>query len=113
MTEKHPRVIVVTGTTRGIGRALVTRLVELGHTVIGCGRSRTGVDELSSEFGDPHRFDAVDVAVWPEVEAWAQTVLSAMEPPDLLINNAGVINRNAPLWEVPDEEFSKVLLLIK
>jgi NAD(P)-dependent dehydrogenase (short-subunit alcohol dehydrogenase family) len=32
-----------------------------------------------------------------------------MTPPDLLINNAGVINRNAPLWEVSADEFSKVL----
>ncbi|MBD3870189.1 MAG: SDR family NAD(P)-dependent oxidoreductase, partial [Acidobacteria bacterium] len=31
-----PRVVVITGATRGIGRALTDRLVELGHTVIGC-----------------------------------------------------------------------------
>ena len=33
----EPRIIVATGATRGIGRALTDRLVELGHTVIGCG----------------------------------------------------------------------------
>jgi NAD(P)-dependent dehydrogenase (short-subunit alcohol dehydrogenase family) len=109
MDDEQERIVVITGATRGIGRALVTQMAELGHTVIGCGRSRAGTDELSSEFGDPHRFDAVDVAVWPEVEAWAKAVLSAMAPPDLLVNNAGVINRNAPLWEVPADEFSKVL----
>jgi NAD(P)-dependent dehydrogenase (short-subunit alcohol dehydrogenase family) len=109
MAEKEPRRIVITGATRGIGRALTARFAELGHTVIGCGRSESGTDELSAAFGDPHRFDAVDVAEWSEVESWAQEVLSEMPPPDLLINNAGVINRNAPLWEVPAEEFSKVL----
>ena len=109
MPDAENRIVVVTGATRGIGRALIDRLAELGHTVIGCGRSRTAVARLSAEFGKPHRFDAVDVAEWPEVEAWARDVLSEKSPPDLLINNAGVINRNAPLWEVPADEFSQVL----
>jgi NAD(P)-dependent dehydrogenase (short-subunit alcohol dehydrogenase family) len=84
-------------------------VVQLGHTVIGCGRSQNGIDELSSEFDDPHRFDAVDVAMWSAVETWARDVLSTLPPPDLLVNNAGVINRNAPLWEVPADEFTRVL----
>ena len=103
------RVVVITGATRGIGRSLTERLINLGHTVAGCGRSQTGVDELTVEHSAPNRFDAVDVAVWSEVEAWAQDVLSGLPAPDLLINNAGVINSNAPLWEVSAEEFAQVL----
>jgi NAD(P)-dependent dehydrogenase (short-subunit alcohol dehydrogenase family) len=95
MGDGTPRTVVLTGATRGIGRALVGRLVELGHTVIGCGRSRSGVDELRSEFPAPSFFDAVDVASWPEVEAWANGVLSKREARDLLVNNAGVINRTS------------------
>jgi NAD(P)-dependent dehydrogenase (short-subunit alcohol dehydrogenase family) len=109
MADGLGRIVVVTGATRGIGRALTDRLVELGHTVVGCGRSQRGIDGLSSKYGDPHQFAAVDVANWAEVEAWATAVLSASPPPDLLVNNAGVINRNAPLWEVSAEEFSAVL----
>ena len=109
MDDGQGRIVVVTGATRGIGRALTDRLVELGHTVIGCGRSQGGVEELMSAYGEPHRFAAVDVSKWSEVEAWAANVLSEMRRPDLLVNNAGVINQNAPLWEVSAEEFSKVL----
>jgi NAD(P)-dependent dehydrogenase (short-subunit alcohol dehydrogenase family) len=109
MSDIAARRIVVTGATRGIGRALTGRLIELGHTVVGCGRSPGGVDELSSEFGDPHRFALVDVAKWPDVEAWAASILSAMPTPDLVVNNAGLINRNAPLWKISAEEFSAVL----
>jgi NAD(P)-dependent dehydrogenase (short-subunit alcohol dehydrogenase family) len=109
MGDVKARTVVVTGSTRGIGRALVDRLAELGHTVVGCGRSRAGIDGLAAEYPEPHIFGAVDVASWPEVEGWAKKVLAEISAPDLLINNAGVINRNAPLWEVPPEEFSTVL----
>ena len=109
MGNGKARTVVVTGSTRGIGRALVDRLAELGHTVIGCGRSRAAIDALAAEYPEPHIFDAVDVASWLEVEGWAKNVLAQIPAPDLLINNAGVINRNAPLWEVPPEEFSTVL----
>lgn len=105
----RPKVVVITGTTSGIGRALTNRLIELGHTIIGCGRSQQSIDELVTEHGNPHKFAAVDVANWSEVEAWAVTVLRDAPPPDLVVNNAGVINRNAPLWEVSAEEFSNVL----
>jgi NAD(P)-dependent dehydrogenase (short-subunit alcohol dehydrogenase family) len=109
MNHDSPRIIVLTGATRGIGRALVPALAELGHTVIGCGRSGDAVDELRTAVGPPSRFDAVDVADWPEVERWAISVLDDLPPPDLVVNNAGVINRNAPLWQVDEAEFARVL----
>jgi len=109
MAERDSRLIVVTGATRGIGRALTERFVELGHTVIGCGRSQSGVGELSAAFGGPNRFDTVDVAQGRDVDSWAREVLSAFQAPDLVVNNAGIINRNAPLWEVPADEFARVL----
>jgi NAD(P)-dependent dehydrogenase (short-subunit alcohol dehydrogenase family) len=101
--------ILITGATRGLGRALVGPLVGLGHTVVGCGRSATEIGALGAAFAPPHRFDAVDVADWPGVEAWACRVLAGLPPPDLLVNNAGVINRTAPLWEIGDDELRAVL----
>jgi NAD(P)-dependent dehydrogenase (short-subunit alcohol dehydrogenase family) len=109
MVDATGRIVVVTGATRGIGKALAKRLVEIGHTVVGCGRSSSGIEELAADLGDPHQFEAVDVSRWSAVESWAKTVLSHMPVPDLVINNAGVINRNAPLWEVSAEEFGRVL----
>ena len=64
--------------------------------------------ELSRRFGQPHRFDAVDVADEQQVKRWAESVL-ADGPPDLLLNNAAVINRSQPLWEVPPTDFSRVI----
>ena len=56
------KVVVITGATRGCGRAMVDRFIEAGHTIIGCGRSEQHVAELGKQFGGPHRFDVVDVA---------------------------------------------------
>jgi NAD(P)-dependent dehydrogenase (short-subunit alcohol dehydrogenase family) len=103
------QIIVITGATRGCGRAMVERFVEAGHTVIGCGRSEALVAELRTAFGSSHRFDVVDVAVDEKVQAWAQSVLAAGFVPDLLINNAAVMNNPAPLWEITAAEFQSLI----
>ena len=103
------RFVVVTGATRGLGRAMVSRLIEDGHTVAGCGRSTQAVAELEAEYGSPHRFDVLDVVDDGQVGEWADSVVSQYEPPDLLLNYAASINANASLWEVPVEEFDMVI----
>lgn len=103
------RTILITGVTRGLGRALALRLADLGHLVIGCGRTASAIEEMQRLLGEPHAVSIVDVASVAEVETWSRRVLARHPPIDLLINNAGVINANAPLWEVPEEEFSRVL----
>jgi NAD(P)-dependent dehydrogenase (short-subunit alcohol dehydrogenase family) len=82
--------------------------VAAGHQVIGCGRSEPGVDELRSQFGDRHRFDVVDVGSDSAVRDWAASVL-ADGAPDLLVNNAALINQNAALWEVSSAEFDSLM----
>jgi NAD(P)-dependent dehydrogenase (short-subunit alcohol dehydrogenase family) len=103
------KIVVVTGVTRGLGRAMVAELVRQGHTVLGCGRSRGGIEQLRRQVGAPHDFSVVDVAADQEVMAWAGRLLGAYGPPDFVLNNAGVINRNARLWDVPEQEFSLVI----
>jgi NAD(P)-dependent dehydrogenase (short-subunit alcohol dehydrogenase family) len=101
--------VVITGATRGLGRAMTGEFAARGHTVIGCGRSKMAIADLQKNLAKPHRFDAVDVASDSQVKSWAQDVLKSHGAPDLLVNNAAVINRNAPLWEVPAEDFSQVI----
>lgn len=104
-----PKRIVLTGATRGLGRAMAKEFARLGHTVAGCGRSQEGCREMARSLGPPHRFDAVDVSSWPAVEQWASHLLTEFGAPDLLINNAALINRNAPLWLVPAVEFDALM----
>lgn len=101
--------IVITGVTRGLGRALVDEFIRGGHTVIGCGRSGEAIFDLRMAHQEPHDFSVVDVALDNKVALWAAKVLENDTPPDLLINNAGVMNKLAPLWEIDDREFTKVI----
>lgn len=103
------RRIVITGVTRGLGRALALRLAGMGHQVAGCGRSKVRLEELRGRLGDGHRVDLVNVASSIQVRTWAEKVLESHGPPDLVINNAGIINVNSPLWEVPEEELGLVV----
>jgi NAD(P)-dependent dehydrogenase (short-subunit alcohol dehydrogenase family) len=80
-----------------------------GHTVVGCARNATAIRELREQFAAPHRFDVLDVSDDAAVAAWAEQILADGPAPDLLINNAAVVNANAPLWEVPANEFSQVI----
>jgi NAD(P)-dependent dehydrogenase (short-subunit alcohol dehydrogenase family) len=103
------RRIVITGAGRGLGRAMTAGFAALGHTVIGCSRQLKHVESLRGEFGSPHRFDTVDVADDRAVEQWAKEILAEGGPPDLLLNNAAVVNHNAVLWKVSPDEFSRVI----
>ncbi|MBM3866401.1 MAG: SDR family oxidoreductase [Verrucomicrobia bacterium] len=101
--------IVITGVTRGLGRALVGEFIAAGHTVIGCGRTGGAIFDLRMSHGAPHDFTCVDVGLDAKVALWAAKVLEHDQPPDLLINNAAVINRRAPLWEQDDREFTRLV----
>ncbi len=101
--------IVLTGVTRGLGRALAEAFIKGGHTVIGCGRSGDAIFDLRMTHGAPHDFSVLDVGLDNKVAIWAAKVLENDSPPDLLINNAAVMNRLAPLWEQDDREFTKLV----
>ncbi len=103
------KIIVITGVSRGLGWAMVEKFINLGHTVIGCARSQEAIKELNQKYGKPHHFTSLDVADEQQVKTWANALLSEHSPPDLLINNAALVNHLAPLWEVPSDEFSQLI----
>ena len=92
-----------------MGRAMVDEFIRLSHTVVACGRSKAEIAELQEQHRKLHSFTIVDVTSNEAVQHWAEQVLQEQGVPELLLNNAAVINRNAPLWEVSAEDFSKVI----
>jgi NAD(P)-dependent dehydrogenase (short-subunit alcohol dehydrogenase family) len=103
------KTILITGVTRGCGHAMAEEFIRLGHTVLGCGRSEKEIAQLQKQFPAPDDFSVVNVADDSQVASWAKKILSSHVAPDLLLNNAALINRNAPLWLVPAPEFSDVI----
>jgi len=103
------KTILITGVSRGLGRALTEEFIRLGHVVIGCGRSEKEIAQLQKQFPSPNNFSVVNVTDDSQVATWAKKILSSHAAPDLLLNNAALINRNAPLWEISAQEFSDVI----
>jgi len=103
------KIIVLTGVSRGLGQALVPEFIQRGHTVIGCARAAGAIATLSARYPAPHQFSVVDLASTPIVESWCRQILTSVGTPDLVINNAATINDNAPLWQVPAEQFAAVV----
>jgi NAD(P)-dependent dehydrogenase (short-subunit alcohol dehydrogenase family) len=104
----NARIIVITGATRGLGRALMDQFVAMGHRVFGCGRSTKHVADLKTQYptGD---FAAVDVTDAAAVAQWAKHTIEVAGAPDLLINNAAVMNPLKPLWEIGQADFDRVI----
>src|ERR1017187_4484142 len=71
------KTILITGVSRGLGRALTDEFIRLGHVVLGCGRSAKEIAALQKQFPAPNDFSIVDVADDAQVAAWAKKVLAA------------------------------------
>ena len=96
MNSDRPSIILITGATRGLGRAMSEEFARQGHTVLGCGRAKHAITQLATSFGKPHDFQSVNVAADAEVKSWANRLLNTYGPPDLLLNNAALINQRQP-----------------
>ncbi|CAL5401779.1 unnamed protein product [Camellia sinensis] len=115
------RTVLITGVSRGLGKALALEIAKRGHTVIGCSRSQENLNSLQADLSssssshsnpsssDKHLFMNVDVRSDSSVEELARAVVEKKGVPDIIVNNAGTINRNNRIWEVPVEEFDAVI----
>ena len=51
MVQGARKLILITGATRGLGRAMAAGFAGLGHTVVGCGRTAGAIERLREELG--------------------------------------------------------------
>lgn len=101
--------VVITGCSRGLGRAMVAEFARRGWVVAGCARNAQKVAELQQAFPSPHFFAVCDVADESQVQTFCEAAQTHCGVPDLVLNNAATVNANAPLWEISAEEFSRVV----
>ena len=101
--------VVITGVTSGLGRVLADYFIQEGWIVCGCGRNLKVLNTLGDKNRSPHSFTRVDVRDGAVVRRWADHSLGQHAAPDLLINNAALVARPAPLWELTGSEVDPVL----
>lgn len=113
MSEQRFRgkTVVVTGASRGIGRATALKFAEEGAQVAVLARSPDALTELCDEV---HRLSAgrclavpTDVASEDEVQAAVERVLAELGPVDVLVNNAGIF-AHRPFAETTCEDFLRL-----
>ncbi|WP_242244825.1 SDR family oxidoreductase [Bacillus cereus group sp. BfR-BA-01330] len=101
--------VIITDVTQGLGRAMVDRFHELGWNIYGCGRSKDKIEELKKQYSKIHDFQVIDVSDSQQVNNWANYILNTHTAPDMIINNASIVNQNAQLWKITAQEFENVM----
>ena len=105
------RVAIVTGASRGIGRAIVIALAQAGVRIVAAARSREELAALAAEVerqGSECIAATCDVGSWPEVAAAVQQALDRFGRIDIVVNNAG-FGSYAPFLDADLQEFHELM----
>lgn len=105
------KVALVTGATRGIGRAIALSLGEQGATVVGTATSNSGAETISSfleEAGINGKGVVLNVTDGEAIESIVATIETEFGAPDILVNNAGITRDNL-LMRMKDEEWDDII----
>ena len=103
------KIVCITGCSRGLGYAMAKEFSSRGWKIAGGARSIEKLEILKSVIKTDYFLHPFDITIAEEVDSFSRLVENKLGIPDLLINNAGLINRNAPLTEVSAKEFASVL----
>jgi 3-oxoacyl-[acyl-carrier protein] reductase len=112
MSDFSDTVILVTGGTRGIGRACVEAFAQKGGTVAFCGRSQETVDTVATEIAEATSATVkgyqADISNDTEVDALVKAVTEDLGAPTILVNNAG-ITKDGLLMRMKNDAWDEVM----
>lgn len=87
--SSSPQVFLLTGASRGLGRAIAEAVLAAGHQLVGTARDPRQLDDLVARYGDQVRAAALDVVDPDAARAAVQTAVGAFGRLDVVVNNAG------------------------
>jgi NAD(P)-dependent dehydrogenase (short-subunit alcohol dehydrogenase family) len=98
------KVWLITGSSRGLGRALAEAVLAAGDRVVATARTPEQLDDLVQKYGEQVRAVALDVTDAAAARAAVRTAVDEFGGLDVVANNAGYAN-SAPIEETPDDDF--------
>lgn len=103
------RSAIVTGAASGIGTAMVERLVAAGAQVTACDVDEAGLANLAERLDGTLRTALCDVGDDEQVRAAVAAHAEAFDGLDVLFNNAGIMDDYAPVSELEDDQYRRVM----
>lgn len=111
MFDLSGRVALVTGASRGLGRAIAVGLAAAGADVVLTSRNQEACDAVAHEIGSLGRRALAlgcDIGDWRQVDALAEKACAAFGRCDVLVNNAGVAQQMMPLTQTTEAMFDQI-----
>jgi NAD(P)-dependent dehydrogenase (short-subunit alcohol dehydrogenase family) len=100
---------IVTGAATGIGEAIARRLATAGAAVAVADLNLAGASEVARSIGGDAFPLQIDIASSQAVKGAIAQVIARRGRIDVLVNNAGIAGKAAPLWEQTDEDWQSVI----
>ncbi|MDE0756785.1 MAG: 3-oxoacyl-ACP reductase FabG [Pseudomonadales bacterium] len=94
---------VVTGASRGIGKAIALRLIESGHEVIGTATTQTSAESISRLLGAGGQGFVLNISTQQAISDFLDELKRQQRVPQILVNNAGITKDNIALRMKPEE----------
>jgi 2-dehydro-3-deoxy-L-rhamnonate dehydrogenase (NAD+) len=106
------KVAIVTGAAMGIGQAVALRLAGDGCNIVLVDLEKDLLAETASmveKLGRKTLIFPIDISDWQQVEAMAKEAVKVFGRIDILVNSAGILGPNVPIWEYPIEAWDRVM----